>query len=283
MTTILVSGDGELLDPAAPTLYADDFGVLRGDGVFETLLVRDGRARGVARHLARLADSASILDLPEPDPAALSRAIRVAEAEWAARSDGEGMLRVVFTRGRESGGAPTAYVSVHGVGARVARARAAGVSAITLARGYRPGTAADAPWQLAGAKVLSYASNIAALRYAASRGVDDAIYLADDGAVLEGPRSSVVAAVDGGLLTPPRDDGILPGTTQAAVFDVAAQRGISAREAVLTVDDLRAADGVWLLSSVTLAARVHTLDGQALASSSTVDVPALVTESLAGK
>jgi len=32
----------------------------------------------------------------------------------------------------------------------------------------------------------------------------------------------------------------------------------------LTVADLLAAEGVWLLSSVTLAARVHTLDGVAL-------------------
>ncbi|MBH0121393.1 aminodeoxychorismate lyase, partial [Rhodococcus sp. CX] len=42
---VLVTLDGEVRDADAPLLHADDFGVLRGDGVFETLLVREGRAR----------------------------------------------------------------------------------------------------------------------------------------------------------------------------------------------------------------------------------------------
>ncbi|KLL93323.1 hypothetical protein NJ76_32085 [Rhodococcus sp. IITR03] len=37
---VLVTLDGEVRDADAPLLHADDFGVLRGDGVFETLLVR---------------------------------------------------------------------------------------------------------------------------------------------------------------------------------------------------------------------------------------------------
>ena len=39
----------------------------RGDGVFETLLVRDGRACLVEPHLQRLTHSAKLMDLPEPD------------------------------------------------------------------------------------------------------------------------------------------------------------------------------------------------------------------------
>ena len=46
---VLVTLDGRIHDPEAPLLHADDLAAVRGDGVFETLLVRDGRrlpARG---------------------------------------------------------------------------------------------------------------------------------------------------------------------------------------------------------------------------------------------
>ena len=65
--SVVVTLDGELRDPAQPLLFADDLAAVRGDGVFETLLVRDGRACLVESHLRRLAQSAKMMDLPEPD------------------------------------------------------------------------------------------------------------------------------------------------------------------------------------------------------------------------
>ena len=60
---------------------------------------------------------------------------------------------------------------------------------------------------------------------------------------------------------------ILPSTTQRALFATAAARGIECVYRRVTVPDLVAAQGVWLLSAITLAARVHTLDGRTLAGS----------------
>jgi 4-amino-4-deoxychorismate lyase len=57
---------------------------------------------------------------------------------------------------------------------------------------------------------------------------------------------------------------ILAGTTVQAFFAVAQERGLLCQHAMLRKADLVAAQGVWLLSSVTLAARVHTLDGAGL-------------------
>ena len=72
----------------------------------------------------------------------------------------------------------------------------------------------------------------------------------------------MVIAPDGALLTPPPSLPILPGTTAQALFEVAraTRLGVSASRRY-RIADLLAAQGVWLLSSVTLAARVHTLDG----------------------
>jgi len=268
---VIVTLDGEIHPPGTPLLFADDLAAVRGDGVFETLLVRDGGACLAEAHLSRLGHSAKLLDLPEPDLPAWRNAIDLAVRQWAADTADEGAMRLVYTRGRERGSAPTAYVTVNPVAERIAAARRDGVAAMTLAREL-PSTGVEAmPWLLAGAKTLSYAINMAALRHAAAQGAGDVIFVSSDGYVLEGPRSTVVIAVGGQaagdnvcLLTPPPWYPILRGTTQQALFGVARAKGYDCDYRALRVADLLAAQGIWLVSSMTLAARVHTLDGRAL-------------------
>lgn len=259
---VIVTLDGRTHPFDAPLLHADDLAALRGDGVFETLLVRGGRACLVDAHVQRLSQSAAMMDLPAPDEAAWRQAIETAVAQWPA--DREGALRLVYSRGRESGTTPTAYVMITAVASRIQATRQNGVAAITLQRGLPSGAES---WLLAGAKTLSYGVNMAALRHAARHGADDVIFLSPDGSVLEGPRSTVViAGADGRTLaTPPHSQPILAGTTQQALFAVAEEAGYRCEYRQLRLDDLRSAGGVWLVSSMTLTARVHTLDGEALA------------------
>ena len=68
---------------------------------------------------------------------------------------------------------------------------------LLLDRGFTAQAAQAAPWLLAGAKTLSYGVNMAALRYAAEHGADDAIFVGSDGGVLEAPTASVVVATGG--------------------------------------------------------------------------------------
>ena len=267
---VIVTLDGEVHPPGTPLLFADDLAAVRGDGVFETLLVRAGGACLVEAHLGRLTHSAKLLDLPEPDLAAWRHAIYLAARQWAADTADEGAMRLVYSRGRERGSAATAYVTVNPIADRITAARRDGVAAVTLPREL-PATGVEAmPWLLAGAKTLSYAINMAALRHAARQGAGDVIFISSDGYVLEGPRSTVVIAVGGGdnlcLLTPPPWYPILRGTTQQALFGVARAKGYDCDYRALRVADLFAAQGIWLVSSMTVAARVHTLDGQALPS-----------------
>ncbi|AYJ48517.1 aminodeoxychorismate lyase [Rhodococcus sp. P1Y] len=261
---VVVTLDGQVHDPDAPLLYADDLAAVRGDGVFETILVRGGAPCGVELHLARLLASAAALDLPTPDRDDWRLVVGLAVDEWTRTSDDEGALRLVLSRGREGGGEPTGYATVGPLHERVTRARADGVAAITLARGYSVDFAAQAPWQLLGAKTLSYATNMAALRHAARLGADDVIYTSSEGRVLEGPRSTVVLARGKTLITPPAEHGILSGTTVEALFQVASDKGFDCERSDVFPADLIAADGVWLISSITLAARVVSLNGVVL-------------------
>lgn len=271
-TSVIVTLDGEVHPPDAPLLHADDLAAVRGDGIFESLLVRDGRPCLVESHLQRLTHSAAMADLPAPDLPSWRGAIDVAARRWRQGGAGEGAMRLVLSRGRENGSAPTAYVMVTAVADRVAAVRRDGLAAVTLDRGL-PASGTDAmPWLLAGAKTLSYAVNMAALRHAARAGAGDVVFVSSDGFVLEGPRSTVVIATApdqaGGnpcLLTPPPWYPILRGTTQQALFEVARDKGYDCDYRALRVSDLHDAQGVWLVSSITLVARVHTLDGRRLA------------------
>jgi 4-amino-4-deoxychorismate lyase len=260
---VLVMLDGTLADPDQPLIRVDDLGLMRGDGIFETVLVVDGAPRELGPHLDRLARSAAMLDLPEPDRAAWERVVATVIERWSGSP--EIALKLVYTRGIEGGdGTPTAFALGLEIAEKVLEQRRDGVAAVVLDRGVDQGAAERAPWLLLGAKSLSYAVNMAAVREAARRGAHEVIFTASDGAVLEGPTSNVIVAHGRTLRTTPVHLGILRGTTQGALFRAAERAGWSASMEPLTLDDLHTADGVFLASSVRKITRVHTLDGKPL-------------------
>ncbi|MCV2490374.1 aminotransferase class IV [Geodermatophilus sp. YIM 151500] len=258
---VWTDGGVDVVPGDRPVVTAFDAGLGRGDGVFESVSVREGRAPHLAAHLARLARSAAALALTDPGEPAWRALVDAVLAGWDAGT--EGVVRLFLTRGLGDGTPPTALALLSPVPAEVLRQRAEGISVVSLGLGVPADFRTTAPWLLGGAKTLSYAVNMAALRHAHGLGADDAVLTSLEGRLLEAPTSSVVWAVDGELRTPPPDTGILPGTTQARLFARAAEAGRPTRVAHGTVDDLHAADAVWLVSGVRGVARVHTLDGVA--------------------
>ena len=268
---------GRIADPTQPQLMATDLGATRGDGVFESMLAVAGRTRKVQAHLDRLAGSAHALDLDIPDQDAWRRAIDTGVAAFrsdnpaASPDEDEAVVKLLVTRGVEGAPAPTCWVQVSPVGAAGRRQREAGIDVILLDRGYDSGAAERAPWLLIGAKTLSYAINMAALRHAHKQGADDVIFTSSDGRVLEGPTSTVLLAqveeADDGetvkrLITPQLDSGILAGTSQGALFAAAKAAGWELGYGPLEPQDLFDADAVWLISSIRLLAPVNHIDGK---------------------
>jgi 4-amino-4-deoxychorismate lyase len=242
-----------------PVVTAFDLGLGRGDGVFESVAVLDGGTPHLAAHLSRLARSARLLDLPDLGATAWSALVDTVLADWDPATDG--VVRLFLTRGLGQGLPPTALALLSPVPAEVLRQRAQGISVVTLGLGVPADFRAHAPWLLGGAKTLSYAVNMAALRHAAAQGADDVIFLSLEGQVLEGPTSTVVWSAGGVLHTPPVGTGILPGTTMERLFARAAEAGRPTAVTPGTVEDLRSADALWLVSGVRGVATVHTLDG----------------------
>jgi len=64
------------------------------------------------------------------------------------------------------------------------------------------------------------------------------------------------------LITPQLDSGILPGTSQGALFTAAKAAGWELGYGPLVPNDLYDADAVWLISSIRLLAPVNHIDGK---------------------
>ena len=255
-------------------VFWDDAGVTRGDGIFETLLIRGGEPVNVDKHVSRFRRSAEALDLPDPGVDHWIRATRQAvEDYYRERGEGEGERSEAkcvwtMTRGRESTGVPTAWLTVRPIDESIIRQRETGVTALSSPRGYTLAHGEnEAPWLKVGAKSLNYTASMAALRWAASRGADEVIYVdATDGRVLEATTSSVIVVrKDKKLRTPAPGPDIVAGTTQRAIFEHAGALGYRCKAKDLYLEDLFAAESVWLVSAVRQAVRVTELDGRPLA------------------
>ncbi|MER7458899.1 aminotransferase class IV [Micromonospora sp. NPDC126480] len=242
-----------------PVLRGDDLGVLRGDGLFETMHLRSGRPWLREAHLERMARAAKAVELALPPVEALVTLLDDVCDGWPA--DVEGALRLVCTRGPEGGGPPTVYATLAPVPASARAARRDGITVATLPLGVPARARSGLDWLPAGIKSTSYAVSTAARRWATRAGVDDVLWVSSDGYALEGPTASVVWLAGGTLCTVPADTGILPGTTVAWLLAHAVEIGLAADERLVTPAGLHAADAVWFSSSIRGLVEVRALDG----------------------
>jgi 4-amino-4-deoxychorismate lyase len=258
-----------VVDPDEPVVTADDLGLTRGDGCFDSLRVftdESGRATAVdlEEHLDRLDRSAVAMDIENPPRARWAELVKEALDAWS--TPGEAVLKLVLTRGREwRDTGPTAFATISHRGPALPAGAPRPITAVTLTKGHPSDAFADAPWLLGGVKSLAYVVNVAAVREARRRGADDVIFTTTDGYALDGPTSGLLVARGGALLsTPTGATGILESVTVEAVFEAARADGVETRYELVPVVDLYTADGLWLVSSGRGPALVTTLDGRAL-------------------
>jgi branched-subunit amino acid aminotransferase/4-amino-4-deoxychorismate lyase len=222
------------------TIPVTDSSVLRGDGCFEVLKAYSGRPFALDEHLDRLARSAKALDIALPGRHELGQWITDIAA-----TGGDCAVRVVVTRGSAVPGdtpEPVVVVFAHPWSKEAGPARLLPVPA--------PWHAAGVDWELAGAKVLSYAPNMAATRRAVAEGFDDALLTTVDGTVLEGPTFSVAWVVDEVVETPTLELGILDSITRRVLLDLAGELGLEVVESSWGLERLDDASEVMALSTI---------------------------------
>jgi D-alanine transaminase len=245
--------NGDFLPAEAAKVSVLDRGFLFGDGVYEVIPVYDGRPFRLAQHLDRLERSLEGVQISAP----LTRDRWTAVLEGLVAHHGGGDLSVYLqvTRGvarRDhafpAGIAPTVFAMA---GPLPPRPGSAGASVI-IAR--------DIRWDRCHIKAITLLPNVLLRQEAAEAGAMEAI-LVRHGIVTEGAASNVFAVVGGRVVTPPKSAQILPGITRDLVIDLLARAGTPAEERVLSLDELRGAEEIWLTSSTREVVPVLRLDG----------------------
>lgn len=231
--------DGEDLSAADASVSVFDSAVLRGYGCFEAIRAYGGVPFRAEAHLARLGRSAAILALSLPDGDRIRDWVDSVAAEG-----GDCIVRVVVTGGSDTyagGSGPHVIVLAESLPEPKETIRLLPVTA--------PWHPAGRSSELTGAKTLSYAPNMAAMRTAREAGFDDALLLAVDETVLEGPTYSIGWFADGVFNTPALELGVLASITRAAALEVLDASGVAVEEVVAPLAALLAAEEVCAMST----------------------------------
>jgi len=263
-TKVYLSTAGRPVDPAEATVSVFDRGFLYGDSVYETLRTAGGHPVEMTRHLDRLRRSGLGIGLEIPfDDGQLRAAVAQTHA---ASGNPDSYVRVIVTRGTgplmldpRVSSTPLLVVVVQPLQLPAPALYEAGL-AVRIVDVHKISARSLDPTLKTG----NYLNSIQALRQAADGAASDAIMCSPQGQVAEGASSNVFMVRGGALLTPSLATGLLEGITRALVIRLAAELGIACREATIWPDELRAADEVFLTSSVRGPMPVTTLDGRSL-------------------
>jgi len=239
-----------------------DRGFTLADGLFETMCAYHGTVFRLDAHLRRLAAGAAVLGIPVPGDVPRT----VATASGVVRELGwtDAALRLTVTRGVGPRGLsppvrpdPTVVLTVNALPPR--EPLSARTVRVCTAPARRNEFAATT-----GVKTLAYVESVVAQAHARAAGADDAIFLDTAGHVSEARAGNVFVVAGSTLLTPPRECGVLPGITRAAVLELAAAIGLSAREDVVAPRDLARADEAFLTGSIRELAPIERVDDRPL-------------------
>lgn len=258
--------DGEAAPAAAAVLH--DRGFVLGDGLFETLVVRGGLPVLWPEHIDRLSSTAGVLRFPLPEgfPArARSGAAALLERAGDALRE-RGTLRITVTRG---GG--TSY----GLDAPRSPSPTLMLRLTPAKRRSRAPAARETAWivdqpridpdnLLSGHKTTSSMWRVLAHETARGHGADLAVMKTIDGDIGEADTATIYAAIDGVVVTPPLDRGILPSTTRAFLLAELDAAGRPWQARVLYPEELEAASEVILSSSVSGIRALAAVDGHRL-------------------
>lgn len=246
--------DGRFAPLAQTRVSVLDRGFIFGDAVYEVIPVYGGRLFRLEQHLERLENSMAAIRIDNPhDRATWGRLL-----EMLVERNGGGRQAVYLqvTRGvapRDhafpSGAHPTVFAMSRPLeeGARPHPARA-----VTLE---------DIRWLRCDIKSTSLLPNVLLRQRALDAGALDAILLRE-GLVTEGAATNVFVVRAETLVTPPKGHLLLPGITRDLVLELAARDGLRCLEAPIPEADLRAAEEMWLTSSMTELVPVVELDGR---------------------
>jgi 4-amino-4-deoxychorismate lyase len=225
-------------------IAATDRGLHYGDGVFETLAVRNGRPQLWHAHIERLLDGCSRLRIPQQDISLLSDEVaQVCEGQQQA------VVKLIVTRG--SGGRGYRFPDSPHPLRLVMRYPWPGYAipdeGIRLRLCQTPVSCNPV---LAGIKHLNRLEQVLARGEWSDEAIQEGVMLDSDGYVVEGTMSNLFGVRDGVLLTPDLGRCGVAGVMRRQVLALAKEQGIRCEQVRLRADELTAVDELFVTNSL---------------------------------
>ncbi len=252
--------NGRIVPEEQAVVSVFDRSFLYGDGLFETMLVRNGKPFRWEQHLERLSAGAAFLGIRLPFS---SDDLRAAAAKLIEQNQQlNALLRLTLSRGVGPRGyspkgadQPCLVMSVHPFVVPETEKDAPRWKLIVAS----PRLPANEP--LAHFKTCNKLTQILARAEADRAGADEALLLNTDGFVVEGSSSNFFWIEGDTLCTPPLASGILAGVTRAAILDICESLRISVEEKNILPAQLKNASGMFLSLSSWGVVEAASLDG----------------------
>ncbi len=228
------------------SISVTDRSVHYGDGVFETVAIRDGQPELWPQHVSRLRQGCERLGFAAPDSGLLAR-----EAIQLSGNRERAVLKIIISRGGGGRGyrspekpSPSRILALHpwpewpdeyysqGIQARICNTRL----------GRNP--------QLAGIKHLNRLEQVLARSEWDDPAIAEGLMLDVEGQIIEGTMSNLFMVRNGVLLTPDLSHCGVAGIMREKVMAIARQRGIRCEIGRFVLSELEMAEELFLTNSI---------------------------------
>ncbi|WP_116365242.1 aminotransferase class IV [Parahaliea mediterranea] len=264
--------NGEYLPMTEARISPMDRGFLFGDGIYEVIPSYNGKLVGFGPHMDRMQDGLNALEI----------ALQLDQTEWRQiaqtliERNGGGNLGIYFhvSRGADvirNHAYPSAIEATrYAFAFEIPPAPLADKAAATC---YKVSTTEDLRWKRCNIKSTALLGNVMHYQHGYAQGNSETILYNTREELTEAAACNVYVVKNGVVATPELDYQKLPGITRLILLDILRKDGsIRVEERVVSLQELRDADEVWLSSSSKELAPVVQVDGVAVGDGKPGDV-----------
>lgn len=264
--------NGEYMPMAEARISPMDRGFLFGDGIYEVVPSYNEKLVGFAPHMERMQNGLDAIEIK----------YQIDQTEWRrisheliSRNEGDNLgLYFHISRGADTQRThaypaditPTVYAFAFEIAPAPQPDK-------NLAKPYKVSLTEDLRWKRCNIKSTALLGNVMHYQHGHVAGHNETILYNAEGELTEAAACNVYIVKNGTVITPLLDYQILPGITRLLILEILRKDGnIPIEERVVTVEELKDADEVWISSSSKEIAPVTEVDGQIVGDGNVGDV-----------
>lgn len=241
-----------------------DRGFLFGDGIYEVIPYYQGKPVGLTPHIERMLNGLSSIEIKSPHDTQAWKNLLNGLIEKN-KSIGENLgVYVHVSRGADTkryhaypeGVEPTVFAFAFAI----KQPEPTDKHKVTQ---YSLISTQDLRWKRCHIKSTSLLGNVLHYQQGHDAGNDETLLYNSNNELTEGSSCNVFIVKDGIVITPIQDNQILPGITRRIIIDsLKADGRLTVEERIVTMDEVKQADEIWVSSSSKEIAPVTKLDAK---------------------